>query len=221
MGILKAIALYTKSKRSVHNKSAKSLARSDTQIRINLRQFKAAKGVEPKLHRALIDLHEAQLVINSLIRDLNNQIFALDFHVLAKDKTGYLKSILQHIVVLVIAFDEKVNTTFLNSRMQEAVTKIASGNDANNASSTELRKALKKYNKLSNQLRSTLTTIRKTIGAHRDPSDQAIQDAIRELGSSGIVEIVKEIFELSSVYSTISASALKAMTFRLASNQRL
>jgi hypothetical protein len=221
MGILKAIALYTKSKRSAHNKSAKSHARSDTQIRINLRQIKAAKGVEPKLHKALIDLHEAQLVINSLLRDLNNQIFALDFHMLAEDKTGYLKSILQHIVVLVIAFDEKVNTTFLNSRMQEAVTKIASGNDANNTSPTELRKALKKYNKLSNQLRPTLTTIRKTIGAHRDPSDQVIQDAIRELGSSGIVEIVNEIFELSSVYSTISASALKTLTLRLASNQRL
>ncbi len=181
----------------------------------------ATKHRKGKASVAMYIIYDRQLSVNSLVLDMIHTLRALDLRHLVLDKGGYIKTILQQLVVLIAAFDEKINSQFYGKEVQDAISEIDSLIESQISTNTKVREILKEYNRHVEPHRKTLKFVRNTIGAHRDISDPEIQRAIQQLGEDWIVSTTNQILILITDYGYIVGQAIVDLGDKLRKNPNI
>ena len=130
---MKLILLATKLLNSLrilysdHDDSALILKKANATIK----QVRDAAEVSIRMGRnrynsMMFTIYDRQLSANTIILDMMHVIRALDLRHLVYDQSGYVKTMLQYHVVLIAAFDEKVNVHYYGHEVQEALDELDS-----------------------------------------------------------------------------------------------
>ncbi len=191
------------------DKYARAALKSINSVSSMLVQLRTGQhNLEPKLEKAMVVLCENALAMASIVLDLAHLLQAQAFQGFATHPESYSQTVYRHAIVLLASFDEKINTVFLGKRMQEALSEIGDIGQEKKETMENLRRALKSYNRLIQPYRSSLLTIRNTVGAHRDISHTKIQNTTKELTTDFIVLLIKAVFILHTAFSQVATQAL-------------
>jgi len=155
---------------------------------------------KPGAISALRTLFATQRATSSILKDLAHTLRAVEFMVFVSDDEGYAKAISAHVVVILAAYDEKVNSTYFGHSLQEAISTLDTSFDATGTAMKHLKGAIRSYNRLVEPHRSDLGDIRNTIGAHRNISTVEVQKATERLTPDFMKKLVVAVYQLDTAF---------------------
>lgn len=191
------------------NASGRKISKRERECLELVKMLRNSGGFDDKPSRALKEFLDALNYLLSMTKDLvtcANLVATLDFLGMSVD---YRNVVLRFAANQLYEFSTKVNHICMNKQVQKALEVIDGMGALGHDSLNELQPFFKDFNGEMRCHQDFLRKIRMNAAAHRESDTEKFHDAITEIDSEKMLEIIEFVLTFSGTVAGIMTAAFK------------